>query len=126
MLAPDLLFWLVQVCAIYDVPPALPLAVMRMESGPHFKCGPLGKRGQFIGPGGIDKSFRVKWNIDDPKENIRLVVAAFAGKKTEAQIVKRIKKYNPKWKENNYLRDVLICYRSYQGIQGRSDPRRRP
>lgn len=112
MLAPELLLALHIWCGVYKVEPALPLAVMQNESG--FKCGPLGKKGTFIGPAGIHRQFRKKWAIDDPKENIRVLVARFEGVKGKDAIVRRLKSYNKEWYKNNYLRDVLAAYKQYK------------
>lgn len=112
MLAPDLLLWMLLCCTEYNTDPAIPLAVMKMES--NFKVGPLGKKGTFIGPGGIHKMYRSKWDIDDPKENIRIVVRAFSNKRTEPQIIARLKTYNKTWWKDNYIRDVMRTYRQYR------------
>jgi len=98
-------------CQIYNVDPALPAAVMRMESGPHYQCGPLGRKGIYLGPGGVRYDYSGPLNIFNPCENIRVVVMSFRGCITEAAIVRRLKKYNTRWWEKNYLQDVLACYR---------------
>jgi hypothetical protein len=87
----------------------VPAAVMEVESG--LKCGPLGKKGTFIGPGGLHKDFRAKWDIDDPVENIRLVVVAFKGKNTKAAIIRRLKTYNRTWWKARYIPAVLAKIR---------------
>lgn len=102
----------------------MPLAVMKLESG--FKCGPLGKKKIFIGPGGIDKRFRSKWAIDDTFENVRVTVAAFEGIKTREAFIRRIKRYNPLWHRDNYLRDVLAAYEAYRGLPKQFALRRLP
>lgn len=107
MLSPELLFCLMMWCSIYEVEPPFALAVMQMES--NFKIGPLGRKGTYIGPGGIHKAFRSKWNIDDPEENIRVTVAALRGKDK----VKVLKRYNKEWHKNNYINDVMRTYRQY-------------
>ena len=112
MLSPELLAAVFLWCQVYKVEPALPLAVMKLES--NFQCGPLGRKGTYIGPGGIHKCFRSKWAIDDPKENTRVTVAAFEGVKGEAAVTRRLKRYNPRWYEGNYLRDVLATYRRWK------------
>lgn len=107
MLAPELLAAVYLWCSVYKVEPPFALAVMKMESG--FKCGPLGRHGTFIGPGGIHKQFRAKWAIDDPKENIRVTIAALEGRDK----VRVLKRYNKTWWKDNYLRDTLSTYRQY-------------
>lgn len=109
-MALDLLAATLLWCHVYKVQPAIPLAVMKNES--NFQCGPLGK-GTFIGPGGIHKSFRRKWAIDDPFENIRVTVAAFEGVHGESAFKHRLKSYNKTWWKDNYLRDTLAAYRQY-------------
>lgn len=107
MLAPELLLVLHLWCGVYKVEPAFVLAVMQNES--NFKCGPLGRHGTFIGPGGIHKQFARKWNIYDPRENIRVTVAALRGHNKQAVL----KRYNKQWYKNNYIPDVMKAYRQY-------------
>lgn len=124
MLSPDLLLLLHIYCATYKVEPAMPLAIMKLES--NFKCGPLGKKGTFIGPGGLHKDYRKKFKIDDPNENIRVTVASFEGVVGEQAFIERVKSYNPEWRKNNYLRDLLKAYRAYQAAPDQFSLRRRP
>lgn len=96
----------------YQVEPEFVAAVMRNES--EFKCGPLGKKGTYIGPGGINKCFRKKWDIDDPVENIRVVVMSLQNTESDEAKVRRLKRYNKKWWENRYIPDVMTTYRQYK------------
>lgn len=112
MLEPILLAWTIQCCTINNVEPAFVLAVMKMES--NFKCGPLGKKGTYVGPGGLHKDFRTEWNIDDPKENIRVTVASLKNTQSKEAKVKRLKRYNKTWWKGEYIPSVLKQYSYYK------------
>ena len=72
-----LLTWL-HLCALkYNVDPGLAYGVMIIES--RGQCGELGRKGTFIGPMGIHKCFRSKWDIDNPYTNIEVGVRALRG-----------------------------------------------
>lgn len=109
----------IRACAeTYYVDPAFAEAVFTIESG--LRCGPLGKKGRFIGPAGIDKSFRCKWNIDDPFINIIVGVAALRGKDKD----RVLRRYNPV-NGRNYRIAVLRLYRQIKKCEKRitSPPR---
>jgi hypothetical protein len=108
--------------ATFNVEPAFVAAVLQNESGKNWKCGPLGKKGTFVGPGGIKRIFQGKHglNIYDPSDNIKLVAMSFQGLRgSDGAKVARLKKYNPLWRQNNYLRDVMAAYRGYKRVEFR-------
>ena len=100
MITPALFLWLNLCCAVYDVEPEFALSVFTIES--RLEVGPLGRSGTYIGPAGIHKCFRAKYDIDDPKENIRVGVAALRGK-DKFRVLHR---YNPK-ATPAYVREVM-------------------
>ena len=118
-MTPDLLLWLTLCCSVYQVEPAFARAVMVIES--REQIGPLGRKGTFIGPFGIHKDFRKKWDIDDPRENIRVGVAALRGKDK----LRVLRRYNTK-SNRSYEQAVMACYRQYRGAPVQSTPRMRP
>jgi hypothetical protein len=107
-----LLSWLNACCAYYNVEPAFARATMEVESGTKYeqiRIGPLGKKGTYIGPMGIHKQFRKKWDIDNPYENIRVGVAALRGRDK----LKVLKRYNTSC-NTAYVRAVMEKYRQYK------------
>ena len=107
-----LLAWLYTCSTQYGVEPAFARAVMEVESGlpgvAAFRVGPLGRKGTYIGPMGIHKQFRRKWDIDDPYENIRVGVAALRGDK-----MKVLQRYNTAC-DVGYVKAVFSKYRKYK------------
>jgi len=95
----------------YRVEPEFIAAVLRMESA--FVCGPLGRRGTFVGPGGIFYKFASRWDIYNPSENIRVVAMSLRNTNSTVAKIKRLKRYNAKWWEHNYIPDVMATYRQY-------------
>jgi hypothetical protein len=116
-----LLCWINTCCKVERVNPAFVKAVFSTESGDSrhkFRFGPLGKKGQYIGPAGIDKSFRSKWDIDFWPENVRRGVLALKPRgreKTERDVLRR---YNAKF-NSAYFRAVMTAKRHYaQQLKG--------
>jgi hypothetical protein len=89
--------------AQYGADPDFCVAVATIES--RLKCGPLGKSGRFIGPMGIAKCFRAKWDIDDPATNIEVGVRALRG----ADKRRVLRRYNTAFSEG-YYRAVMAIY----------------
>jgi hypothetical protein len=79
----------VQRCAVTEgVDPDFAGAVAMVESG--LKCGPLGKRGRFVGPMGIARCYKDRFDIYDWRENVRVGVRALRGKDK----LKVLRRYN--------------------------------
>jgi hypothetical protein len=47
-------------------------------------------------------------------ENLRVVALSLQNTHSDAAKIKRLKRYNMVWWENNYLRDVMKTYRQYK------------
>ena len=114
MILETLLICWINACAKAEgVNPALARAVFQVESGDRwhrYRFGPLGKKGQYIGPAGIDKSFRAKWDIDFWPMNVLIGVQSLKprkGERTEKDILRR---YNPKL-DRAYEAAVMALYR---------------
>jgi hypothetical protein len=110
-----LLAWLHACSLQYGVEPAFSRAVMEVESGlpgvAAYRVGPLGTRGTYIGPMGIHKQFRKKWDIDNPYENIRVGVAALQGDKMRV-----LRRYNTSC-NGAYVKAVMAKYRKYKNTE---------
>ena len=104
-----LFFWIKYCGAVYGVEPEFIWATMRVESGNAsnlVRFGPLGKSGKYIGPMGINKCFRKKWDIDDPFVNVAVGARALRGS-DKRQVLRR---YNTAFDED-YYRAVMALYR---------------
>ena len=111
MLDTLLLCFLTACCHTYGVEPEFALAVARVESGTKtqdYRIGRLGKS-DFWGPMGVKGCFL---KTGSPFEVIEKGVKALretAG--NEAKMIDRAKTYNPNWRKNRYLVDLMACYR---------------
>lgn len=95
----------------YEVDPHFAHAVAIVECGPKgIRSGPLNRKGTYIGPFAIHKDFRNKWDIDDPRENIRIGVAALRG----CNKVQVLRRYNTKC-NSRYIKAVRWNYHKLGG-----------
>jgi hypothetical protein len=103
-------------CAIHGVDPAFALAVAHVESrgqGQEFRFGPLGKKGQYYGPFGIDKSFQGRWgDLADPRVNIEVGVRALRGKDK----LRVLRRYNRE-SSRAYEAAVMAKYRQLRKLE---------
>lgn len=114
-----LLAWFQTCGAMYGVEPEFAWAVARVESGvsggPEIRFGPLGRRGKYYGPMGINRCFLGRWPIDDPYVNVEVGVKALRG--TDKRRV--LRRYNRAFNEA-YYRAVMAVYRQAKR-EGRFD-----
>lgn len=102
-----LIMWIHSYSLQVGVDPNFAVAVATVECGPGpIRSGSLNKKGTYIGPFGLHKDFRKKWNIDDPKENCKRGVLALRGRDK----IKVLKRYNPK-ADSRYIKAVMNKYR---------------
>jgi len=110
-----LLAWIRAYAALYGVEPEFALAVAHVESGcagQEFRLGPLGKKGKYAGPFGLDRAYcRERFGLDpvDPETNIRIGVRALRGRDPRAVL----QRYNAKFNER-YWRAVQQAKRRYK------------
>lgn len=105
-----LILWINFYSIQYGVDPHFSHAVAIVECGPPgIRSGPLNKKGTYIGPFGIHKDFRKKWDIDDPRENCRRGILALRGKDK----IKVLRRYNP-IADQKYIKAVMSKYRELQ------------
>jgi hypothetical protein len=112
-----ILAW-IRTCALhYGVDPELAQAVAIVESRPaggglKIRVGPLGKKGQYVGPMGINRTFANKYDIYNPYENVRVGVAALRGR-NQAAVLKR---YNRGF-DQKYYREVCRVQRHLKSMK---------
>lgn len=77
--------------------PAFALAVAHVESRTaelEFRYGPMGRRGTYLGPFGIHRSFRKRWPIDNVWVNVWVGVRALRGRNKRRILRRYNKSYN--------------------------------
>lgn len=107
-----LLGWLTACARLEGVDPAFAAAVFHIESRSatqEFRFGPLGRAGKYLGPAGINRCFRAKWDIDNWRVNAWVGVRALRGR-DERRVLQR---YNASFTEA-YYRAVLAAKRKYR------------
>jgi hypothetical protein len=106
----DLVSYIARCARAHGVDPGFAVAVATIES--RLQCGPLGRRGTYLGPMGIHKTFRARWNIDNPWVNVEVGVKALRGRDQ----VKVLRRYNASFSPA-YLKAVRQVQRAYNGGQ---------
>jgi hypothetical protein len=116
---------MIRVAAIqHHVDPEFATAVAIVESrssGQVFRTGPLGRRGKFYGPFGINRSFLKKWPIDDLQTNILVGCRALRGD----DHLKILRRYNTACDRNyvNKVRQIMAILKQ-RHRDGDPDPTR--
>ena len=119
-----LLIFMQTCCQHFGVDYPFAHGVATVESGckvNEVRVGPLGSKGKFIAPFGINKCFRDKWDIDNPYINIVVGVRALRGR-DQRHVLQR---YNAEFNEA-YYRAVMACARQYRAELNQSDSRKQP
>ena len=113
--------WLNAACQTYGVEPEFATAVMRLESGTktqEYRLGVIGRERKLSGPFGLHIAYvREKFGADatNPYVNVLVGVRALRNTGTDAKKIARLKRYNPEWRKNRYLEDLMACYRQERG-----------
>lgn len=108
-----LLFWLSFCCNHFGVEEPFARAVIILESRENPRLETKKVAGLF----GLDKAYcrehfgLTREEVRDPYINIYYGVRALRGTWTDVAKVRRMKAYNPEWKKNRYLSDLMACYR---------------
>ena len=114
MLEPLLLCWLLACCDFHKVEVPFARAVCLLES----RGDPDMETQNVAGLFGLHKAYMkekhglTRKEVKNPFINIYFGVRAFRGTVgNEAAMIARIKTYNPEWRKNRYLKDLMACYR---------------
>ena len=114
MLDTLLLCFLTACCDVHHVEVPWARAVYLMES----QGDPDMETRKVCGLFGLNKAYMKEHHglsrteVKNPFVNIYFGVRAFRGTVgNEAAMIARIKTYNPEWRKNRYLKDLMACYR---------------
>lgn len=111
-----LLAWITACAHVEHVDPAFAAAVFHVESRTatqEFRFGPMGRRGQYIGPAGIDKCFRDKYDIDCWPVNVLVGVRALRAHRRERTERAILRRYNANFNQA-YYRAVMVAKKKYR------------
>ena len=101
-----LLFYFHVLCWGWNAEPAFVRAVWAIES-PQQTWGRIG-RSPYYAPGGVKGCFLKDFTTE---EVMGLSIKALRDTGTDAKKIARLKRYNPNWRENRYLGDLMAAYR---------------
>ena len=108
-----ILIWLTTCCQHFQVQESFARAVITLES----QNNPDLETRKVAGLFGLNKAYcwehfgLTRAEVKSPFINIYFGVRALQGTKTDEAKVRRMKVYNPEWKKNRYLSDLMACYR---------------
>lgn len=96
--------------SVYRVDPHLAASVFRIESG--WKAGPLGRKGTYLGPGGIHRGYLRKWPVDLEIVNLWIATRALQGQDLRRVLQRYNQDRGEKWER--YYRAVVGLARQFR------------